>query len=63
LPRRGRLNTLLSPEAPDGLPGQLEAELEAFVAEGLVILDRPLTWEIVGELLAALPPGAQSPEY
>lgn len=39
-----------------------EGELEAFVAEGLVILDRPLTWEIVGELLAALPPSAQAPE-
>ena len=40
-----------------------ESELEVFVAEGLVILDRPLTWEIVGELLATLPPDAQSPEY
>jgi hypothetical protein len=37
-------------------------ELEAFVAEGLVILDRPLTWEIIGELLAALEPGAPNPD-
>ena len=38
-----------------------QGELEAFVAEGVVILDRPLTWEMVGELLAALEPGAQPP--
>ena len=30
-------------------------ELAAFADEGLLLLDRPLTWEIVGELLAALP--------
>ncbi len=37
-------------------------EIEAFVAEGLVIFDRPLTWEMVGELLAVLAPqGADTP--
>ncbi len=30
-------------------------ELTAFATEGLLLLDRPLTWEIIGELLAALP--------
>jgi hypothetical protein len=34
-----------------------EGELEAFVAEGVVVLDRPLTWEMVGQLLDALDPG------
>ena len=29
-------------------------ELAAFTDEGLLLLDRPLSWEIVGELLAAL---------
>lgn len=39
-----------------------EGELERFVGEGLLILNRPLTWEIVGELLAALSPSPQPPE-
>ncbi|MBI2503540.1 MAG: hypothetical protein HYW07_09965 [Candidatus Latescibacteria bacterium] len=32
-----------------------EGELAAFVSAGFVVLGRPLTWEIIGELLAALP--------
>jgi hypothetical protein len=32
-----------------------EEELAAFAAEGLILLDRPLTWQLIGELLAALP--------
>lgn len=34
-----------------------EEERTAFATEGLVLLDRPLTWEIIGELLAVLPDG------
>lgn len=37
------------------LPVLSEEELAAFAADGLLLLDRPLTWEIVGELLATLP--------
>jgi len=34
-----------------------QSELDGFLAEGLLVLDRPLTWEMVGELLTALAPG------
>lgn len=39
------------------VPVLSEEELAAFTTEGLVLLDRPLTWEIIGELLAVLPAG------
>lgn len=35
-------------------------ELRAFATEGLLLLDRPLTWEIIGELLATSPAVDQS---
>lgn len=37
------------------VPVLSEEELAAFANEGLLLLDRPLTWEIIGELLAVLP--------
>ena len=42
------------------VPVLSEEELAAFAAEGLVLLDRPLTWEIIGELLAVLPASDES---
>ncbi|MCC7263857.1 MAG: hypothetical protein IT369_15200 [Candidatus Latescibacteria bacterium] len=35
-------------------PALSAEEIGTFVGEGALILDRPLTWEIVGALLAAL---------
>ena len=36
-----------------------QRELAAFVEEGFVVLDRPLTWEILGRLLDTLSEDAE----
>ncbi|MBM3277702.1 MAG: hypothetical protein FJY95_06430 [Candidatus Handelsmanbacteria bacterium] len=39
------------------VPELHQCEIDGFLAEGLLVLDRPLTWEMAGELLAALASG------